>query len=94
MCLICFYLCQKNGYHGLFIEMKSEKGRLTENQQWFLTNAESVGYKTVVCYGSKEAIAAIQAYYDQETIKGTTQDLPCVKTQNKAYSEEGCCESH
>ena len=84
----------KNGYHGLFIEMKSEKRCLTENQQWFLGNAESVGYKTVVCYGSKEAIAAIQAYYDQETIKGTTQDLPCVKTQNKAYSEEGCCESH
>ena len=58
----------KNGYHGLFIEMKSEKGRLTENQQWFLTNAESVGYKTVVCYGSKEAIAAIQAYYEQQKV--------------------------
>ena len=58
----------KNGYHGLFIEMKSEKGRLTENQQWFLTNAESVGHKTVVCYGSKEAIAAIQAYYDQQKV--------------------------
>ena len=83
----------KNGYHGLFIEMKSEKGRLTENQHWFLTNAESLGYKTAVCYSAKEAIAAIQAYYDQETIKGTTQDLPCLKTQNKAYYE-GCCESH
>ena len=58
----------KNGYHGLFIEMKSEKGRLTENQQWFLTNAESVGYKTVVCYGSKEVIAAIQAYYEQQKV--------------------------
>ena len=49
-------------------EMKSEKRRLTENQQWFLTNAESVGYKTVVCYGSKEAIAAIQAYYEQQKV--------------------------
>ena len=83
----------KNGYHGLFIEMKSEKGRVTENQHWFLTNAESVGYKTAVCYSAKEAISAIQAYYDQETIKGTTQDLLCLKTQNKAYYE-GCCESH
>ena len=77
------------GYHGLFIEMKSEKGRVTENQHWFLTNAESLGYKTAVCYSSKEAISAIEAYYNQETIKGTTQDLPCLKTQNKAYSE-GC----
>ena len=83
----------KNGYHGLFIEMKSEKGRVTENQHWFLTNADSVGYKTAVCYSAKEAISAIEAYYDQETIKGTTQDLPCLKTQNKAYYE-GCCESH
>ena len=53
----------KNGYHGLFIEMKSEKGRVTENQHWFLTNAESLGYKIAVCYSAKEAIAAIQAYY-------------------------------
>ena len=83
----------KNGFHGLFIEMKSEKGRVTENQHWFLTNAESVGYKTAVCYSAKEAISAIQAYYDQEMIKGTTQDLLCLKTQNKAYYE-GCCESH
>ena len=83
----------KNGYHGLFIEMKSEKGRVTENQHWFLTNAESVGYKTAVCYSAKEAISAIQAYYDQEMIKGTTQDLLCFKTQNKAYVE-GCCESY
>ena len=59
----------KNGYHGLFIEMKSEKGRLTDNQHWFLTNAESVGYKTAVCYSAKEAISAIEAYYSQETIK-------------------------
>ena len=59
----------KNGYHGLFIEMKSEKGRVTENQHWFLTNADSLGYKTAVCYSAKEAISAIQAYYDEETIK-------------------------
>ena len=83
----------KNGYHGLFIEMKSEKGRVTENQHWFLTNADSVGYKTVICYSAKEAISAIEAYYSQETIKGTTQDLLCLKTQNKAYFD-GYCESH
>ena len=59
----------KNGFHGLFIEMKSEKGRLTDNQHWFLTNADSLGYKTAVCYSAKEAISAIQAYYDEETIK-------------------------
>lgn len=81
----------KNGFHGLYIEMKSEKGRVTENQHWFLSKTDGLGYKSVVCYSAKEAISAIQAYYGQETTKGTTQDLPCVKTQNRAYSE-GCCE--
>lgn len=42
---------------------------MTENQHWFLTNAESLSYKTVICYSAKEAISAIQAYYDEETIK-------------------------
>jgi hypothetical protein len=56
----------KNGHHGLYIEMKSEKGRLTENQQWFLSNAESLGYKTAVCYSAKEAIDAIEAYYSDK----------------------------
>ena len=56
----------KNGYHGLFIEMKSEKGRVTENQHWFLSNADSLGYKTVVCYSAKEAISAIEAYYTEQ----------------------------
>ena len=83
----------KNGFHGLYIEMKSEKGKITDNQHWFLTNAEGLGYKTVVCYSANEAISAIQAYYGKEITKGITQDLPCVKTQNRAYSE-GCCESH
>lgn len=56
----------KNGHHGLYIEMKSEKGRLTENQQWFLSNAESLGYKAAVCYSAKEAIDAIEAYYSDK----------------------------
>lgn len=56
----------KNGFHGLFIEMKGEKGRVTENQHWFLTNADSLGYKTVICYSAKEAISAIQAYYTEQ----------------------------
>jgi len=50
-------------FHGLYIEMKSEKGRLTDNQKWFLSNAESLGYKTVVCYSANEAIEKIKEYY-------------------------------
>ena len=56
----------RGSFFGLYIEMKSEKGRLTENQQWFLSNAESLGYKTAVCYSAKEAIDAIEAYYSDK----------------------------
>jgi len=51
------------GYHGLFIEMKSDKGRLSENQHWFLNKVELLGYKTAVCYSANEAIKTIENYY-------------------------------
>ena len=53
----------KNGYHGLFIEMKSEKGRLSTNQTCFLSKVELLGYKTAVCYSANEAIKTIENYY-------------------------------
>ena len=51
-------------HHGLFIEMKSQKGRVTDNQEWFLSKTEGLGYKTAVCYSANEAIKTIQDYYD------------------------------
>jgi hypothetical protein len=53
----------KNGFHGLFIEMKSEKGRLSTNQTWFLSKVELLGYKIAVCYSANEAIKTIENYY-------------------------------
>ena len=51
------------GYHGLFIEMKSEKGRFSTNQTWFLSKVELLGYKIAVCYSANEAIKTIENYY-------------------------------
>lgn len=56
----------RQNYHGLYIEMKSEKGRVTENQEWFLQNAANVGYAVAVCYSAQEAIKRIQDYYDDK----------------------------
>jgi hypothetical protein len=53
----------KNGFHGLFIEMKSGKGRLSTNQTWFLSKVELLGYKIAVCYSANEAIKTIENYY-------------------------------
>ena len=57
----------RQNYHGLYIEMKSDKGRLTDNQRWFLDKADGLGYKTAVCYSASEAIKTIQDYYDAKS---------------------------
>lgn len=57
----------RQNYHGLYIEMKSEKGRVTDNQEWFLSKTEGLGYKTAVCYSANEAIKTIQDYYDAKS---------------------------
>ena len=53
----------KNGYHGLFIEMKYGSNKVTENQEKFLQNAANVGYAVSVCYSANEAIKRIKDYY-------------------------------
>lgn len=53
----------KNGYHGLFIEMKYGSNKVTENQEKFLQNAANVGFAVSVCYSAQEAIKRIEDYY-------------------------------
>ena len=55
-------------YHGLYIELKTEKRRKEKNggcsddQIAFTEYANSVGYKAVVCYGWQEGVKAIEEY--------------------------------
>lgn len=54
----------KNGYHGLFIEMKYGKNKTTKEQKEWLKNLSESGYKTAVCYSADEAIREIARYLD------------------------------
>ena len=49
-------------YHGLYIELKSESGRLQETQKQWIDDLNKQGYKAVVCFGFDEAVAAITDY--------------------------------
>ena len=49
-------------FHGFRAEMKSANGRPTPQQIAFGAWCDSMGWKTVVCYNSGEAIDAIKAY--------------------------------
>ena len=58
-----FLMIPANGLHGLFIEMKKDQnGKLQQNQEQFLTLAESMGYGAEVAYGFEEGQKIIQKY--------------------------------
>jgi hypothetical protein len=52
-------------WHGMFIEMKTTIGKLSENQEEFIAGVEAQGYFTAVCYGADEAIEQLTFYLQQ-----------------------------
>ena len=50
------------GYHGLYIELKVGKNKLSENQKQWLEYLNKAGYMTKVCYGFQEARETIAGY--------------------------------
>ena len=52
----------KGDYHGLYIEMKVNKNKPTDNQIKWLSALNSFGYATAVCYSAKEARDKIEKY--------------------------------
>ena len=56
----------KGKYHGLWIEMKTIKGRLQKSQKEWLKLMDQYGHKTAVCYGADEAIKVLTEYLELE----------------------------
>lgn len=56
----------RHGYHGLYIEMKSAKGKVSPAQREWLKNLNDQGYKAVVCYGREEAVQTLTDYMTEE----------------------------
>lgn len=59
----------RNGFHGLFIEMKtaktafSEKGKTSPEQKQWQQDLTDRGYSAHICYGFEEAQAVIDDYF-------------------------------
>ena len=51
-----------NGFHGLYIELKTEKGKTSPDQDRWIEYLESVNYKVHVCRSSDAAIKVILDY--------------------------------
>lgn len=56
-------------YHGLWIEMKSESGRLTDEQRTFLQVMVSRGYSAHVAHGASAAIDLLKWYLGIEIMQ-------------------------
>ena len=52
----------KGGYTGMHIEMKSERGQLTEDQKWWLAQLRDQGRKCVVCRSARQAWEELSKY--------------------------------
>jgi hypothetical protein len=57
-----FLMIPKNGYHGLWIEMKAKAGKVSDNQKEFMAAANAMNYKTIVCFGFDDAKIKIEEY--------------------------------
>src|SRR6266511_6438975 len=60
----------RRGYHGLYLEMKSEDGVATKEQKAFLLGVLEEGYCAVIAHGVDEARAALGWY------SGITENEP------------------
>jgi hypothetical protein len=73
----------RRGYHGLYLEMKSEEGVATKEQKEFLRGVSGEGYCAVIAQGVDEAQATLEWY-----IGATDHEPPSVIKTNLI------CQSH
>lgn len=61
----------KRGYHGLFIEMKTKKGKLSRYQAHWLALLDLQGFRAAICYGWEESVEVITEYLNGKYITKT-----------------------
>ena len=49
-------------YHGLYIELKTPKGRPSDEQLWWIDTLNEHGYHAQVCYGWRSAQEVVEWY--------------------------------
>lgn len=52
----------RNGFHGLWMELKTERGKVSDAQRWWLDHLAEQGYKAVVIRSVNEGINELEEY--------------------------------
>lgn len=61
-----FLSSPSNGFHGLYIELKSGVGRLTQEQDNWIKESKILGYEAEMCKGWVEAAKVIGKYLSMD----------------------------
>lgn len=61
VCDLCLPIA-RHGFHGLYVEMKSPKGKTSEFQEQFIKEVLQEGYYATVCHSADEAIKILMNY--------------------------------
>lgn len=62
--------CAKRGFHGLAIEMKMKKGRISPEQVTYHSKLQyQAGWCVRVCYSAQEAVDLIEWYTAEEGVE-------------------------
>jgi len=57
-----FIPAARNGFHGLWIELKSGKNKLTDNQRIVIGELMKQGYRCEICYSLDEFMNVVNKY--------------------------------
>jgi hypothetical protein len=82
----------RRGYHGLYLEMKSEEGVATEEQKEFLRGVSGEGYCAVIAQGVDDARDVLEWYIginDHEPPSVVKTNLICLAHNSGRQRERG-----
>ena len=87
-----FLAVPRQGFHGLYVELKRQKGgSLESSQEDIIARLRQAGYRVEVCMGWWEAREVIENYLTGEIPKGASRRVEPAANQQSLADRRGYC---